>query len=103
MLAQVEYLGHTISKEGLQPTNEKVLAISNVPIPKDVSLLGSLELLLKFFGHPNIYISTVRVAPEAQRVDLGRHSNKRFWRRKRCKLVGAIMTFNEECNASPYG
>jgi len=36
VLPSVEYLGHTISAEGLYPTLEKVRAITAVPTLKDV-------------------------------------------------------------------
>jgi hypothetical protein len=45
MLAKVEYLGHTISREGLQPTECKVRAIKNAPAPTNVSQLKSFWVL----------------------------------------------------------
>jgi len=41
MLQEVEYLGHTISAKGLQPTTQKVHAIVDAPQPKNVSQLKS--------------------------------------------------------------
>ena len=41
MLQEVEYLGHTISAKGLQPTTQKVRAIVDAPQPKNVSQLKS--------------------------------------------------------------
>ena len=41
MLPQVEYLGHKISHQGLQPTESKVKAITNAPAPSDVHQLKS--------------------------------------------------------------
>ena len=37
MLTSVDYLGHTISSEGLQPTREKVRATKDVPTPTNVA------------------------------------------------------------------
>ena len=45
LLPAVEYLGHTISGRGLQPTDEKIQAIKNAPAPHDVTQLKSF-----FFG-----------------------------------------------------
>ena len=39
MLLSVEYLGHKISAEGLQPTREKVRAVNKAPPPNNVSQL----------------------------------------------------------------
>ena len=41
MEPQVTYLGHKISKEGFQPLDDKVDAITNAPTPKNVSELKS--------------------------------------------------------------
>ena len=41
MLTSVEYLGYKISEKGLQPTDEKITAIKNAPVPKNVSQLKS--------------------------------------------------------------
>ena len=37
MMPTVEYLGHSISAEGLRPTQEKIGAIVDAPAPQDVS------------------------------------------------------------------
>eukprot|EP00117_Sycon_ciliatum_P048584 scpid24912/ scgid3571/ Uncharacterized protein K02A2.6 len=47
---QVSYLGFTVSQQGIQPTNDKVLAIMNAPRPTDVSALRSFLGLVNFFG-----------------------------------------------------
>lgn len=39
MAPSVEYLGHTIDAEGLHPTESKVKAIKNAPVPKNVTEL----------------------------------------------------------------
>ena len=41
MLPTVEYLGHNISADGLQPTKDKVRAIVEAPVPQNVSQLQS--------------------------------------------------------------
>ena len=56
MLPSVEYLGHRISAQGLQPSIEKVQAINKAPAPMNVSqlksFLGSLNYYCKFL--PNL-------------------------------------------------
>ena len=49
LLPSVEYLGHKITAEGIQPTEEKVRAIKDAPAPKNVTQLRS------FFGLINYY------------------------------------------------
>ena len=49
LLRKVEYLGHIISPEGLQPTKTKVRAIKDVAVPQNVSQLRS------FLGMVNYY------------------------------------------------
>ena len=51
MLSSVEYLGHRISAEGIQPTQEKVRAIAEAPAPNNISQLRS------FLGVMNYYAS----------------------------------------------
>ena len=49
MLPSLEYLGHKISSNGLQPTSEKVQAIHEAPVPKGVSQLKSFLGLLNYY------------------------------------------------------
>ena len=55
-LASVDYLGHRIAAQGLQPLNGKVKAIRDAPAPQNVSqlksFLGSLTYYCKFL--PNL-------------------------------------------------
>ena len=52
MLPSVEYLGHTISASGLQPTDGKIKALKDAPVPHNVSqfkfFLGFLNYYSKF-------------------------------------------------------
>ena len=50
MLPSVEYLGHKISAEGLQPSEEKVRAIREAPPPSNVSQLRSFLGLVNYYG-----------------------------------------------------
>ena len=58
MLTEVEYLGHKISAKGLQPTNQKVRAITEAPRPTNVSQLKSFLGMLNYYGKflPNLSI-----------------------------------------------
>ena len=44
----VEYLGHTISPEGLRPSNKKVEAATATPAPTDTSKLRPFLGLMNF-------------------------------------------------------
>ena len=46
MLGEVEYLGHKITSQGLQPTDEKVWAILKAPAPTNMSQLKSFQGML---------------------------------------------------------
>ena len=49
MEAQVTYLGHRVSKEGIQPMEDKVDAIANAPSPKNVSELKSYLGMINYY------------------------------------------------------
>ena len=51
LLSSVEYLGHTISREGLKTSDSKVKAISNAPAPSNVSELRSFIGLINYYGN----------------------------------------------------
>ena len=59
MVPSVEYLGHSISKEGLQPTAEKVRAITEAPQPTNVSELKAFLGLVNYYGKFMQNLSTV--------------------------------------------
>ena len=50
LLPSVDYLGHTISKEGLRTSDVKVQAIIQAPAPKDVAELRSFLGLVNYYG-----------------------------------------------------
>ena len=52
LLAYIEYLGHIVSKDGIQPLPSKVEAIVNAPPPASVQQLRSFLSLTKFI--PNV-------------------------------------------------
>ena len=50
MLPLVEYLGQWISGKGLQPADEKVRALRDAPVPRNVSQLKSFLRLLNYYS-----------------------------------------------------
>ena len=56
MKPSVEYLGHQISAKGIQPTEDKVQAIKDAPVPTNVTQLRSFVGLVNYYGKflPNL-------------------------------------------------
>ena len=54
-----QYLGHTISKDGIRLTEEKVKAILNAPQPQNVTELKSFVELLNYYSKFLPNLSTV--------------------------------------------
>ena len=54
--SSLEYLGHIISEHGIQPTTEKVRAIKEAPLPKNLSELRAFLGLLNYYSKflPNL-------------------------------------------------
>ena len=50
LLPTVEYVGHKITAQGLQPTLDKVKAVQNAPAPQKVSQLKSFIGLVNYYG-----------------------------------------------------
>lgn len=53
---EVNYLGHRISKEGIKKTNDKIKAIVEAPIPKNVSEVRSFAGMVNYYSKfiPNL-------------------------------------------------
>ena len=56
MLSSIDYLGHRISADGLQPTKEKMRAISEAPSPQNVTQLRSFLGVVNYYSKflPNL-------------------------------------------------
>ena len=56
MLSSIDYLGHRISADGLQPTKEKVRVISEAPAPLNVTQLRSFLGVVNYYSKflPNL-------------------------------------------------
>ena len=53
---EIDFLGHRISKEGIQPSQEKVKAIQEMPVPEDVTGVRRLCGMVQYLAHytPNL-------------------------------------------------
>ena len=47
---QVEYLGHVVDATGIHPTKDKVRAIKEAPLPKDITQLRAFVGLINYYG-----------------------------------------------------
>ena len=52
----VKYLGHKISNQGIEPTEEKVRAVTKAPVPRNISELKAFNGLVNYYGKflPNL-------------------------------------------------
>ena len=67
-----KYMGHEIDAEGINPTNDKVLAIENAPPPQNVQELRSYLGLIHYYHNCLCNLSTI-LAPLHE---LTRHNAK---------------------------
>ncbi|XP_047999675.1 uncharacterized protein LOC125236791 [Leguminivora glycinivorella] len=76
-LSQVDFLGYTVSENGLRPRDDKVKAIINYPRPETV------EQLRRFLGMVNFYRAHLGKAAEIQNhLNKFLHNSKKKIRRK---------------------
>ena len=84
LLPTVEYLGHKISAQGLQPTEEKIRAINKAPAPTNTSQLKSFLGLINYYCKflPNLSNTLAPFTNYCKRTRLGNgnQSNKRLSR-----------------------
>ncbi|KAL5463687.1 hypothetical protein EMCRGX_G032610 [Ephydatia muelleri] len=115
MLPSVEYLGHRIDREGLHPTEEKVIAIHNAPVPTSVTVLKSFLGLLNYYSKFSPNVSST-LAPlylllrKKQKWVWGKEQEEAFLRAKRMLQSSALLVHyggNKPlllaCDASSYG
>ena len=112
---QIEYLGHIISKSGIQPSKRKLDAIINAPEPKDITQLRAYTGLLNYYAHfiPNLSTELKCL------YDLTKKNVKFIWsnecklafeKSKRLLIESKILAHYDplkqtiiHCDASPYG
>ena len=115
MASEVVYLGHCISKDGLQPTEEKVKAVTETPQPTNVSELRAFLGLVNYYGKFMQNLSTLlaplyallrKKVPWEWREEQQEAFEKTKALLKSPKLL-AHYDSNKEliltCDASPYG
>ena len=110
----MEYLGHAISADGLQPTNGKIRAITQAPVPRDVKQLRSFLGLINYYGKFIENLSSL-LSPLYKLLEKERHWS---WGEKQLAfdkaklqltLSSVLMHFDPEkeiilsCDDSPYG
>ena len=115
MLPSMEYLGHCISKEGLQPTDGKVKALKEAPVPTNVSQLKSFLGLLNYYGKFVPNLSTVlaplhRLLHKNTPWSWGQKQQKAFDHVRNLLTSDTVLTHYDPakpvvlaCDASPYG
>ena len=115
MLQEVEYLGHTISAKGLQPTTQKVRTIVEAPQSTNVSQLKSFLGMLNYYGKflPNL---STHLAPlytllhKQSPWSWGTQQDKAFKKAKSMLTSSCLLTHYDPakplilaCDALPYG
>ena len=115
MLPSIEYLGHTISAEGLHPTSEKIKAIQDAPTPRDVSqlrsFLGLLNYYSKFLPHLSSMLAPLyQLLQKTKSWTWGKAQATAFQQAKKALTSAEVLTHNDpdrdlilDCDASPYG
>ena len=115
LLPSVEYLGHTISSEGLHTSDAKVNGILKAPAPTSVSELWSFLGLINYYGKFLPDLATT-LAPlytllqKKKKWPWGQSQQNAFEQvKKLLKSSRVLVHFNDDlplvlaCDASPYG
>ena len=115
MLPSVDYLGHTISAEGLHTSEAKVQGILNAPTPRDVTELRSFLGLVNYYGKflPDL-ASTLApmytLLQKQKKWSWDRSQDKAFQQVKQLLLSSRVLIHFDDrlplvlaCDASPYG
>ena len=115
MLSSVEYLGHRISAEGIQPTQEKVRAIAEAPAPNNVSqlrsFLGVVNYYAKFLPNLSTALAPLYRLLQKKAKWTWNADQKEAFSEAKTRLTSScvLMHYDPEkelvlsCDASPYG
>ena len=115
MLSSVEYLGHRISEEGTYPAAEKIRAIAEAPVPRDVQQLQSFLGLVNYYAKfpcnlSNVLAPLYALLQKGRSWSWGQAEQEAFSNAKAALTSSPVLThFNPdaelhlECDASPYG
>ena len=111
----VTYLGHTIDRDGIHPTPDKVQAVQQAPTPKNVTELKAFLGLLNYYGKfmPNLATTLkplYNLLQESTKWRWNDKEKKAFEASKKLLLSSQVLThYNPElqlvlaCDASQYG
>ena len=115
MMSQVHYLGHTVSQQGIQPTQDKVRAVQDAPPPSNVhqlkSFLGLLNFYAKFLPNLSTVLAPLYVLLQKQRPWSWGLAQQRAFAEAKQRLVSSslLVHYSEHrelllsADASPYG
>ena len=115
MLPCVEYLGHRISAEGIQPTQEKVRAVIQAPPPTNVSqlrsFLGAINYYSKFLPNLSSVLAPLyKLLQKVVKWTWGPDQIRAFEHAKSLLTSSGVLTHYDPskllvlaCDASPYG
>ena len=115
MMDRVEYLGHLISGDGIQPTEDKKRAILEAPTPQNLQQLRSFLGLLNYYGKflPNlasILSSLYSLQKKKARWHWGREQEEAFSKAKYLLTSAKVLVPYDPnrklilpCDASPNG
>ena len=115
LLPSVEYLGHTISEEGLKTAESKVEAITGAPAPRNVTELRSFLGLVNYYAKflPNLSTTLTPLYTLLQKNHKWSWSSeqtKAFEEVKRLLQTSEVLVHFDDklplilsCDASPYG
>ena len=115
MQTKVEYLGHIITKNGLQPSDEKVRAIQKAPSPQNTtqlrSFLGMITYYSKFLPNLSTQLAPIySLLQKNTRWKWGPKQKKAFEEAKELLVSAKVLAHYDPykdlylaCDASPYG
>ena len=115
LLPSVEYLGHRISAQGLQPTQEKIQAIRNAPPPQNVSqlksFLGLLNYYCKFLPNLSSTLAPLYMLLQKNKAWCWNSQQQQAFQRAKESLTSDSLLVHYDpskelmvaCDASPYG
>ena len=115
LLPSVEYLGYRISENGIQPMEEKLRAIRDAPIPRDLSQLKSFLGLLNYYGKFLPHLSSTlaplyKLLSKGQVWHWGREQEEALCIAKSQLTSETLLVHFDptlqlalSCDASPYG
>ena len=115
LLPSVEYLGHKITKEGIQPTEEKIRAIREAPTPENVaqlrSFLGLINYYAKFLPQLSSTLSPLYRLLQKEVKWAWESAQDKAFRAAKSQLASSKLLVHYDvkediilsCDASPYG